>query len=120
MVQERDTGTYEITTDAETVTGPGADVDVIVVEVEKTGYLTKLEVAGENPAQVTVDVRDQDGTNSDAKLAVETAGNDTVDLSGDVTNPLVKVPAGQELVVVTDSSTTGRLGASVTLQELAN
>jgi len=120
MVQERETGTYEITTTGTTVTGPGSDVDVVVLEVEKTAYLTKLEVASENAAQVNVEVRDQDGTGSDTKLAVEGGGNDTTDLSGDVTNPLVKVPAGQELAVVTDSSTTGRLGASVTLQELAN
>jgi hypothetical protein len=120
MVQERDTGTYNITTTADTVAGPGTNTDILEEEVEKTAYLTSTSLGTENQVQLALRVRDQDGSNPEDARIYEVPGGDTINDSGDVTNPLVKVPAGSEIAVVVVDSVTGDVSASVTVQELAN
>jgi hypothetical protein len=120
MVQERETGTYEITTTADVVNGPGTDALILDVEVDKTAYLTSLTVAADNPAQVRLVVRDQDGSNQEDARIYEVPGADSINDSGDVTNPLVKVPAGREIAAIVSDSVSGDVSTSLTLQELAD
>jgi|APHM01.1.fsa_nt_gi hypothetical protein len=120
MVQERDTGTYGIITDAARITGPSAGADIIVVNTTKTAYITSTVLSADNATGVQVVVRDQDGSNEDAKRIYTVPSNDSILESGSVTEPIVKVPADKQVAIQAVDSVAGDVNASLTLQELSD
>lgn len=120
MVQERETGTTEVLTTSAKTTDPSEGNDILVVNVDRTAYLTSVVLANDGQGRQEIVIRNEDGSNPTTVRNYAVPANDTIIDDGEVTNPLVKVPAGKEMAIVSGDAPTGEVSASITLQELAN
>jgi len=112
------TGTFNSVQGSSKVNSPGQDTELFAVSVDRTAFLTRLSASSEaNPAEIEVIVRESDGSNptTDDRFIVPAA--DSLTKAGDVDEPILKIPAGDEIAVNVPESVSGDVMASVLVQE---
>lgn len=83
------------------VTAPGADTDLVVVEVSKESQLTRVHITAGESNNFRVERRDQDGSNAEV---VATYSAVTEKAEGEFENPVAEAGAQKEYAVVVDDA----------------